>query len=175
MSRYNARVVVGIGLWLRLNPSQIAFTTIFAVLICFPILSLGQVDSYPHNAVTCERCHNIPSTFGGSSMAVERIGTSSAAGIVPAKEGGIHHRHGESAQNSASPSNQISGERVSLNLMGDGYIESTAARSNEMPRNNARPTLGSRALLRRIRSSKQPVRNPTCRSAASAGRVSTAA
>jgi CxxC motif-containing protein (DUF1111 family) len=40
----------------------------------------------------------------------------------PATEGGIHHRHGESAQ-SSDFGDQISGERVSVSLLGDGFIE----------------------------------------------------
>jgi CxxC motif-containing protein (DUF1111 family) len=83
---------------------------------------LGQSDPYPHNAVTCERCHNQPSKFGSSSMTVQRVGNSSTGKFAPASEGGIHHRHGESAQSSDSGS-RISGERVSLSLLGDGYIE----------------------------------------------------
>jgi len=99
------------------------------VVVC-PILGAGQVDPYPHNAVTCERCHNTPSKFGGSPMMVERVGNSSTGKFAPASEGGIHHRHGESAQSSAS-ANQVSGERVSLNLLGDGYIEAIGSRDIE--------------------------------------------
>ncbi len=92
-------------------------------LLAFAAVVAGQqATTYPHNAVGCERCHDIPLKFGGSSMTVERMGTSVARKFVPASEGGIHHRSGESAQSSAS-ANQIIGERISLNLLGDGYIE----------------------------------------------------
>lgn len=94
------------------------------------ILLLGaaaQDDLYPHNAVTCERCHNESTKFGSSSITVQRIGVSCGRRFLPASEGGIHHRDGESAQSSALTS-QISGERVSLNLLGDGYIEAIGSR-----------------------------------------------
>jgi len=42
--------------------------------------------------------------------------------FIPAPEGGIHHRNGESAQGSGF-ANQIGGERISLSLLGDGYVE----------------------------------------------------
>ncbi len=55
-------------------------------------------------------------------MMVRRMGTYLDRRFVPALEGGIHHRNGESAR-SSPPAKQIVGERVSLNLLGDGYIE----------------------------------------------------
>ena len=92
------------------------------LLLALSLVALGQSDPYPHNAVTCERCHNEPSNFGGSSMTVQRVGSLSTGKFAPASEGGIHHRHGESARSSDSGS-RISGERISLSLLGDGYIE----------------------------------------------------
>jgi CxxC motif-containing protein (DUF1111 family) len=55
-------------------------------------------------------------------MTVQRVGSLSMGKFAPDIEGGIHHRHGESAQSSDSGS-RISGERISLSLLGDGYIE----------------------------------------------------
>jgi CxxC motif-containing protein (DUF1111 family) len=55
-------------------------------------------------------------------MMVQRVGSLSMGKFAPASEGGIHHRHGESAQSSESAS-RISGDRVSISLLGDGYIE----------------------------------------------------
>ncbi len=60
-------------------------------------------------------------------MTIARVGNLSAGEFAPAAEGGIHHRHGESAQSSAF-ANQINGERISLNLLGDGYIEAIDSR-----------------------------------------------
>ena len=94
--------------------------------------ALCEDDPYPHNAVSCERCHSVPTEFGGSSMTVQRIGTTAVGEFVPASEGGIHHRNGESAQSSTA-ARQISGDRVSLSLLGDGYIE--AIDSREIDRN----------------------------------------
>ena len=42
--------------------------------------------------------------------------------FLPASEGGIHHRTGESVQSMASDKG-ITGERIALNLLGDGFIE----------------------------------------------------
>jgi CxxC motif-containing protein (DUF1111 family) len=92
------------------------------LLLGSSLVAVGQSDPYPHNAVTCERCHNEPSQFGGASMTVLRVGSLSTGRFAPATEGGIHHRHGEAAQ-SSDFANQISGERVSISLLGDGYIE----------------------------------------------------
>jgi len=47
--------------------------------------------------------------------------------FIPAPEGGIHHRNGESAQCSPS-ANRVIGNRVSVNLLGDGYIEAIVGR-----------------------------------------------
>jgi hypothetical protein len=97
-------------------------STLCPLLLGLSLVALGQSGPYPHNAVTCERCHNEPSKFGGSSMTVQRVGSLSMGKFAPDIEGGIHHRHGESAQSSDSGS-RISGERISLSLLGDGYIE----------------------------------------------------
>jgi len=99
------------------------------VLVALSAPTVAEVDLYPHNAVTCERCHNVPSKFGGSSMTIERVGSSSTGKFVPASEGGIHHRHGESAESSNSAT--LSGERVSPNLLGDGFIEAIHSRDIE--------------------------------------------
>jgi CxxC motif-containing protein (DUF1111 family) len=87
----------------------------------------GQANPYPHNAVACDRCHSIPVKFGASSMTVERVGSASSNQFIPAAEGGVRHRQGESAQNAGLPK-QIVGERISLSLLGDGYIEAIDSR-----------------------------------------------
>ncbi len=107
----------------------------FVLVVVIPLRVLSQSDLYPRNAVTCERCHNVPLTFGGSSMTVQRVGNSPAGKFVPASEGGIHHRYGEAAQ-SSTPGNRITGERVSLSLLGDGYIE--AINSHDIEQNAKR-------------------------------------
>jgi len=55
-------------------------------------------------------------------MTVQRVGSVSMGKFAPDIEGGIHHRNGESARTSDSGS-RISGDRISVNLLGDGYIE----------------------------------------------------
>lgn len=99
------------------------------VVVC-PILALGQIDPYPHNAVTCEHCHNTPSKFGASPMTVQRMGASLDGTFLPSSEGGIHHRNGESALSSAS-GKPIAGDRIAVNLLGDGYIEAIDSRDIE--------------------------------------------
>jgi CxxC motif-containing protein (DUF1111 family) len=102
----------------------------FVIAVVCSALAVGQSDPYPHNAVTCEHCHNVPSKFGSSPITVQRVGSSSSGEFAPASEGGIHHRRGESAQSSA-PGNQVSAERVSPSLLGDGYIEAIDSRDIE--------------------------------------------
>jgi len=55
-------------------------------------------------------------------MTVERVGSTSREAFTPVAEGGIRHRFGESAT-SANPKTQTAGGRVSLSLLGDGFIE----------------------------------------------------
>jgi len=62
-------------------------------------------------------------------MTIQRIGLLLDGKFIPASEGGIHHRQGESAQ--ATSDKRISGERVSLSLLGDGYIEAIDSRDIE--------------------------------------------
>jgi CxxC motif-containing protein (DUF1111 family) len=90
----------------------------------------AQSGPYPHNAVSCNRCHNVATEFGGSSMTVRRVGTLLKGRFIPASEGGIHHRSGESARDS-DLAKQIIGERVSLSLLGDGYVEGIDSRDIE--------------------------------------------
>jgi hypothetical protein len=93
--------------------------------------SLGQSDPYPHNAISCERCHRVPTEFGVSALTVQRIGMSFEGRFVPASEGGIHHRNGESIQSAALPEARITGERIALNLLGDGFVEAIDSRDIE--------------------------------------------
>ena len=99
-------------------------------LIILSVAVVGQTDPYPHNSETCERCHNSPARFGSSAMTVQRIGSIYAGRFIPSSEGGIHHRNGESAQSSTS-ANHLIGERLSLSLLGDGYIEAIDSRDIE--------------------------------------------
>jgi hypothetical protein len=99
-------------------------------LLVLAAAAVGQSQPYPHNAVNCERCHSVPIRFGGSSMTVQRMGTSFEGRFIPASEGGIHHRNGESTQSSPA-ANGVTGERVSLSLLGDGYVEAVDSRDIE--------------------------------------------
>ena len=104
-----------------------------AVLWLLPMLVptvLAQVEVYPHNSVSCARCHSEPSKFGASSMRVQRKGRSLQGIFFPFAEGGIHHRDGESAQDPAV-GKEIKSDRVSVNLLGDGYLEAMNDRDVE--------------------------------------------
>lgn len=70
-------------------------------------VAVDQTDPYPHNAASCERCHSVPTEFGASTMTVQRMAAMFEGKFVPASEGGIHHRSGESAQSSASAKQTI--------------------------------------------------------------------
>jgi len=102
-----------------LDSSSCKLILLIVITLRCPIV--GQAIFYPHNAVVCERCHNVPGKFGSSLMTVERVGRRSREAFTPVAEGGIRHRLGESASN-AGPT-QITGNRVSLSLFGDGFIE----------------------------------------------------
>jgi hypothetical protein len=71
-------------------------------------------------------------------MTVQRRGSFVDGKFIAASEGGIHHRNGESAQSSAL-ARQITGERVSLSLLGDGYIEAIDGRDIEQNAQQKRP------------------------------------
>jgi CxxC motif-containing protein (DUF1111 family) len=105
------------------NPVSISpFGAMALYLSLLVAAAVGQDNPYPHNAVSCERCHSAPNKFGSSAMTVQRTGFLIEGNFILAPEGGIHHRNGESAQSAAS-TKQLAGERVSLNLLGDGYTE----------------------------------------------------
>lgn len=87
--------------------------------------SMAQTGAYPNNATTCEQCHSVPSNFGSSQLTVQRAGRWENRRYVPVVEGGIVHRHGDSTQGKILEKG-IVGERVSVNLLGDGFIEAIA-------------------------------------------------
>jgi hypothetical protein len=80
---------------------------------------LAQND-FPRNAASCEQCHFAPARLGSSRLTVERIGTVANGKFFPDPEGGVHHRNGELKKGTES---QVAGERVSISLLGDGYLE----------------------------------------------------
>ena len=58
-------------------------------------------------------------------MIAQRVGSRMQDVFVPVAEGGIRHRIGESSENT-TPTKQITGNRITLNLLGDGLIEAIA-------------------------------------------------
>jgi hypothetical protein len=97
------------------KPERISPFDVMALYLSLLVAAaVGQNGTYPHNAVSCERCHSAPNKFGSSVMTVQRTGFLIEGDFIMAPEGGIHHRSGESAQSSPS-TKQLTGERVSLN------------------------------------------------------------
>ncbi|HZP62162.1 MAG TPA: di-heme oxidoredictase family protein [Terriglobales bacterium] len=66
----------------------------------------------------------MPLTFGSSQLTVERAGHWANGRYVPAAEDGVLHRHGGLGQQSSLKT--VIGERVSINLLGNGFIEAIA-------------------------------------------------
>jgi CxxC motif-containing protein (DUF1111 family) len=93
---------------------------LFVLLLCHAV---AQGVSYPHNGTKCEQCHSVPSKFGSSKLTVERAGRWENGKYVPVAEGGIVHRHSDTPSKSEKT---MAGERVSVNLLGDGFIEAIA-------------------------------------------------
>lgn len=85
---------------------------------------VAQTKPSPSNGQRCEQCHGMPSRFGSSPLTVQRVGNMVAGKFIPGVEGGVLHRNGSSG--GAYAENQLAGERVSLSLLGDGYIEAIA-------------------------------------------------
>ena len=107
-------------------------------------------------------------------MTVRRMGTMSEGLFVPSSEGGIHHRQGESPFGSIS-ANQVSGDRVAVNLLGDGYIEAINSRIIENTALREREELGIPGLAFRAPVLEAGgVATQNARWAVSAGRASTA-
>jgi hypothetical protein len=79
----------------------------------------------------------MPAAFGSSPLTVRRVGHLSDGKFIPDAEGGIEHRKGSVVV--AIVSGELSGERVALSLLGDGYVEAIADRDIE--RNAVRDTL----------------------------------
>jgi CxxC motif-containing protein (DUF1111 family) len=107
---------------LRASAIQLA---ILSLLIGFAPSLAAQTSSssYPHNGTTCEQCHALPAKFGSSPLTVFRIGSMIGDRFVPGPEGGILHRQSHYGVSNDSASHDLVGERVTISLLGDGYIE----------------------------------------------------
>lgn len=97
------------------------FSAGFLILVFVLPPLLAQQTTYPRNATSCDQCHSVPSKFGSSQLTVTRVLLLNAHGAIPGAEGGIHHRAG--GTDYATPGKKITGDRVTLNLLGDGFIE----------------------------------------------------
>jgi CxxC motif-containing protein (DUF1111 family) len=90
---------------------------ITSLLFC-PFL-YGQ--EYPSNAKVCEECHNAPGDLGSSHLTVRHTGFLAGGKFIPGPENGISHRNRPDTK--PGTESEISGERVTISLLGDGYIE----------------------------------------------------
>jgi hypothetical protein len=102
---------------------------LFMLLLSLRNTTRSQEIPFPHNAVVCERCHSVPAKFGSSSVTVRRVGEISRGHFIAGAEGGIRHSRGESSENGRL--DRLIGQRASLNLLGDGYIEAIDGRDLE--------------------------------------------
>lgn len=106
---------------------------ILSSLLLFPssnLRSQAAPDFYPHNGTSCQQCHAIPIDFGSSPMTVFRVGSDENGKFVPGPESGILHRH-RLYDNHQSEQYEVIGERVTISLLGDGYIEAIDPRDIE--------------------------------------------
>jgi hypothetical protein len=88
-----------------------------AALIAF---SQREAATLPFNAASCADCHAVPALAGSSKITVVRAGRYIRDEYVPEGMEGIRHAHDDNVN--ISP-RDISGLRVTLNLLGDGYVE----------------------------------------------------
>jgi CxxC motif-containing protein (DUF1111 family) len=82
----------------------------------------------PSNATSCADCHAVPVTGGSSRVTVTRAGRTIAGQYVGIGQDGTFHAHGDGSVNTTG---LITGHRVALNLLGDGYVESVARQAIE--------------------------------------------
>src|SRR5207249_3486695 len=81
------------------------------------------------NASSCAECHNSPAPGGSSKIAVTRAGhRDPSGGFVPARNGGLLRTRFTDPAYSDQPGSleNIQGQRVTISLLGDGYIEAIA-------------------------------------------------
>ena len=102
--------------------------SLFCLLIFLKCRTASGTQSFPSNAPRCEQCHGMPARFGSSPLTVQRVGRAVDGKFVPGVEGGVLHRNGSSR---AYTDDKVAGERVSLSLLGDGYIEAIADKDIE--------------------------------------------
>jgi len=76
------------------------------------------------NADSCAACHSTPGPGGSSRMTVTRIQFSEKAGAYGSST--LLHA---SDQTKSSPTGAVRGERVTVSLMGDGYVEALDEKS----------------------------------------------
>src|SRR5579872_4180095 len=78
-------------------------------------------SQFPANARSCAECHSNPSVGGSSRRTVMRAGSIIAGKYVGVQDGGILHTIGYGTGGASSA--MMFGSRVTLSLLGDGYLE----------------------------------------------------
>jgi len=79
-----------------------------------------------YNAYSCAGCHTFPALGGSRQIAVTRPGHRDASGrFVPARNGGLLHTRFIDPAHSEPPGplENVQGQRVTVRLLGDGYVE----------------------------------------------------
>jgi CxxC motif-containing protein (DUF1111 family) len=76
----------------------------------------------PANARSCSECHAAPVVGGSSRVTVTRVAERTSGRNIGMLGSGVRHTMNSETSNAARAS--IRGTRVSINLLGDGYIES---------------------------------------------------
>jgi CxxC motif-containing protein (DUF1111 family) len=114
----------------------------YVAVILGSVVGAAQTRSYPSNATSCEECHSVPSNLGSSKLTVQRLGRWDDGKYIPAVEGGIVHRRGTSSQGTLETG--VVGERVTVNLLGDGFVE--AISDDDLRRNAAEQRAGNAGI-----------------------------
>ena len=94
------------------------------------VSSFSQVhkSQLPSNATSCTDCHAVPAAGGSSRVIVTRAGRNIAGKYVGVGQDGTLHTRGDRGINTAG---LITGNRVALNILGDGYVESVPSQGLE--------------------------------------------
>jgi CxxC motif-containing protein (DUF1111 family) len=101
------------------------------------------------NGVACSECHSMPVKFSSSPITVTHVGHLKEGKFVPGPEGGIRHSKG-GKQLSLHEIDEITGERVTPSLLGDGLIEAIDDRDILLNASNERESvLGLKAEISR--------------------------
>ena len=90
------------------------------VIVQADVFSRVHSSQHPANARSCAECHSTPFIGGSNRRTVMRAGSIIAGKYVGVRDGGVLHTMN---YDTSSATATIYGTRVTLNLLGDGYVE----------------------------------------------------